>query len=621
MIWHQHAKLWRHLKTLQRKSKYIKSSTWKKTCGRNTWRVQPVSRSFTGVQPWVPIRVAARGGSIPGSSNRGSDWGQQIKPGWAKDGEAPEVSDGPDGMNQIREALEISDGQLAGIEEDSVLESPRRSTMKKMLNWDIWSLTTRSCGAFLCISHCRGSELWTSPEKIRLRDRSDEVWKLSSPVSHFDLFLSHTWKSKGRWKVLALVFQTGYLHGLIGWFFGVSLLLCLQGFDIVGPTWTAAVLVSGEELTCGVSQWTIIAGGVSMILGLCLSPYLPFKTHMCFLDVACIHQGQPELFERGVYSIGGCLSVAKELRVLYSPKYLSSLWCIFELVGFRKANPTGKLNFKPLFIERSAMICGFIWWFFWLALQAAIALPQAEFRQANILLVFLGVFLLPTTLMTYALRQNYREKSQLISDLKDFDLDRLICTSEFDRGFILTAIYAWFGNSEAIRDFVRGPLRDELLGLFPSPQLPYEYMALILSSSIAWILESVLHLYKAGAESHQLVIFFLCPILPTASVGLGLAVAAYFSSVTRPLSRVVLASLIWPKRWGVAAGINAWAMLGLAWLLVTARSENTLAIVSYVAFSALIPLIPGLIICQRRASNRRWTKQNLIWSTEKGRRG
>lgn len=46
---------------------------------------------------------------------------KQIKPGWAKDGEASEVSDGPDGMNQIREALEISDGQLAGIEEDSVL--------------------------------------------------------------------------------------------------------------------------------------------------------------------------------------------------------------------------------------------------------------------------------------------------------------------------------------------------------------------------------------------------------------------------------------------------------------------------------------------------------------------
>lgn len=581
----------------------------KKTCRRNTDLFSFCSLDCVSIQGQVFSHGCRSELLQGGEAYQGAGVevieAKQIKPGWTKDGEAPEVSDGPDGMNQIREALkEISSGQLAGIEEDSVSESPRRSTMKKMTELRHMEPDHEIMRGIPLHLTLQRSEFWTSPEKIRLRDRSDEVWKFSSPVSHFDLFLSHTWKSKGRWKVLALVFQTGCLHGLIGWFFGVALLLCLQAFDIVAPTWTAAILISGGELTCGVSLWTIIAGGVSMILGLCLSPYLPFKTHMCFLDVACIHQGRPELFERGVYSIGGCLSVAKELRVLYSPKYLSSLWCIFELVGFRKANPTGKLAFKPLFIERSAMICGFIWWFFWLTLQAAIALPQAEFRQANILLVFLGVLLLPTTLMTYALRQNYGEKSQLISDLKDFDLDRLICTSEFDRGFILTAVYAWFGNREAIRDFVRGPLRDELLGLFPSPQLPYKYLALILSSSIAWILESVLALYKAGAESHQLVIFFVSyTAYCICWVGSCCSGVFFLSDKTSHSGGSRFIDLA--KTLGVAAGINAWALLGLAWLLVAWRSGNTLAIVCYVAFSALIPLVPGLIICQRRASNRR----------------
>ena len=56
--------------------------------------------------------------------------------------------------------------------------------------------------------------------------------------------------------------------------------------------------------------------------------------------------------------------------------------------------------------------------------------------------------------------------------------------------------------------------------------------------------------------------FSLCPILPTASVGLGLAVAAYFSSVTRPLTRVALASLIWPKRWESQLE----SMRGLCWV-------------------------------------------------------
>ena len=537
---------------------------------------------------------------------------KQIKPGWAKDGEAREVSDiDPDEMNQIREALQISSGQLAGIEEDSVLESPRRSTMRKMTELRHMEPDHEIMRGIPLHLALQRSEFWTSPEKIRLRNRSDEVWKFATPVSHFDLFLSHTWKSKGKWKVLALVLQTGSLHGLIGWFLGVALSLCLQAFDIVGPTWTAEFLVGGAELTVGVNLWTIMAGGVSMLLGLCLSPYLPFKTHTCFLDVACIHQGRSELFERGVYSIGGCLSVAKELRVLYSPKYLSSLWCIFELVGFRKANPTGTLAFKPLFIEKSAMICGFIWWIFWLALQAAIALPQAEFRQANILFVFLGVFFLPTTLMTYALRQNCREKSQLISDLKDLDLDRLICTSEFDRGFILTAIDAWYGNREAFRDFVRGPLRDELLSCFPSPMLPYEYMALILLSSIAWLLESVLALYEGGAESHQLVIWLVSyAAYCICWVGSCISGLFFLSDKTSQSGGSCFIDLA--KTLGVAAGINMWALLGLAWLLPTVRSENTLAIVCYVAFSALIPLIPCLTICRRRVSNRRWSKQNVI---------
>ena len=218
--------------------------------------------------------------------------------------------------------------------------------------------------------------------------------------------------------------------------------------------------------------------------------------------------------------------------------------------------------------------------------------------------------------MTYALRQNCREKSQLISDLKDFDLDRLICTSEFDRGFILTAIDTWYGNREAFRDFVRGPLRDELLGFFPSPMLPYEYMALIFLSSIAWLLESVLALCEGGAESHQLVIWLVSYAACICWVGSCISGLFFLSDKTSQSGGSCFIDLA--KTLGVAAGINMWALLGLAWLLPTVRSENTLAIVCYVAFSALIPLIPCLTICRRRVSNRRWSKQNAIWSTEKG---
>lgn len=113
------------------------------------------------------------------------------------------------------------------------------------------------------------------------------------------------------------------------------------------------------EYDAPISPWVIIAGWFSMILGVCSSPYLSLRRQICFLDMTSIHQSDNELLQRGIYSIGGCLSVSKELRVLYSPPYFGSLWCLFELVAFRNSNPTGKIKFLPLFLERSVLVGAF----------------------------------------------------------------------------------------------------------------------------------------------------------------------------------------------------------------------------------------------------------------------
>ena len=54
-----------------------------------------------------------------------------------------------------------------------------------------------------------------------------------------------------------------------------------------------------------------------------------FETNLpevCFLDVACIHQTDEELMARGVYGLGGFLRQSAELKVLWSPPYLTRLW-------------------------------------------------------------------------------------------------------------------------------------------------------------------------------------------------------------------------------------------------------------------------------------------------------
>ena len=84
------------------------------------------------------------------------------------------------------------------------------------------------------------------------------------------------------------------------------------------------------------------------------------------------------------------------------------------------------------------------------------------------------------------------------------------CASEFDRSFILSAIEAWYGTRENFQNYVRGPLREQLLQLFPSPHLPCSYVALILCSMMAYSLDIGLSIYKAGASMKVIMKQLLC---------------------------------------------------------------------------------------------------------------
>ena len=82
--------------------------------------------------------------------------------------------------------------------------------------------------------------------------------------------------------------------------------------------------IAGQVHAADTSHWLIVAGGLGALLGLCLSVYMPFDKRPCFLDLACVHQGNPELQSRGIVNIGVCLSMSRELRVLYDPAYFQS---------------------------------------------------------------------------------------------------------------------------------------------------------------------------------------------------------------------------------------------------------------------------------------------------------
>ena len=85
---------------------------------------------------------------------------------------------------------------------------------------------------------------------------------------------------------------------------------------------------------CPLGPWVLIFGSFGTVLGLLLSPYCPRckPNDMCFIDAACVHQTDPNLMKRGIHGIGGFLLVSKELRIIWSPIYLTRLWCVPRLV-------------------------------------------------------------------------------------------------------------------------------------------------------------------------------------------------------------------------------------------------------------------------------------------------
>eukprot|EP00438_Fugacium_kawagutii_P028273 Skav234031 [mRNA] locus=scaffold1723:152454:153926:+ [translate_table: standard] len=434
----------------------------------------------------------------------------------------------------------------------------------------------------------RRGELWTSPQEIRRKNRSAEVWKLSKRVSSLDIFLSHTWRTNGRWKVLALIMQTGWLHGFLGWVIGLAIMLCLRGFELVSDPWKIDFLAGGHTRSTSLSLWTVSVSELFLLMGLYLSPYLPFKTQMCFFDVACIHQGQSEMFERGIYGIGGFLTVSKELRVLYTSQYLSSLWCVFELVGFRKVNPEGKLNFSPLFIERSSMVFALIYFCSVFSFNSVVVYTGQGFRESYMAMGFVMVLFVPLIFLVHTLRFNYREKSRLMFDLNTFDVDDLICTSDFDRDFILSAIEAWYGSREAFNAFVRNELRLELLGLLPSPRLPCAYAALILSSQVSWILDTGLSLQKAGFEGHIVLRFCISGLVVSIAWSWPVLNSIFYLS-DRSSGSARSCLLDWCKTLAVAGVTFACALVTFVVWIKVFGSDGVVDLACFTASPVLLP--------------------------------
>ncbi|CAJ1403094.1 unnamed protein product [Effrenium voratum] len=347
--------------------------------------------------------------------------------------------------------------------------------------------------------------LWHKSPVELLPGEREGLWLHSAKVESFDLFLSHTWRTWGGWKVLALSFHFGWKWMLLLWLLAMvtSGLLSAAGLLPAVFSYGSAAILS-YEADSHFFPWVSLSIACAMLASFVALPYLLALSPatMCFFDVVSIHQTDDNMMKRGIYGLGGFLSVAQELHVLWSPPYLSRMWCIFELAAYRKANPSGQIVMHPLF---TAIVTAS--WMMGAAVAAGIyscLLPFSEGALTFVVgLAALGVF--PSV---HATRKHMREKHALISQLKNFDVHSTDCRLEKDREFIFSAIQSWYGSLDAFNEHVRGPLREELLK-DSKTELPLSYAFLICSVPSGISLDLALSLLSAGAPA-QVILCQLC---------------------------------------------------------------------------------------------------------------
>jgi len=354
----------------------------------------------------------------------------------------------------------------------------------------------------------QGGRLWlTCPAKLDEKSRA-ALWNRSRPVKQFDVFLSHAWKTAGRWKLLSLLLQSCSHKVLFAWVLGVGAAAALSLLGVLPSPWTFQTRVEGLDVSIRFGPWILLASFLATLLGLPSAPYLPStrrESDVCFVDVASIHQSDTDLMERGIYGIGGFLSISSELRVLWSAPYLSrcsirGLWCVFELAAFRTANPSGKITLSPLFVEMIVVMI-LLMQYFYLGIWWSLRTLRAEvcFNMSHAL----GV--LPCFVVLHVLRKVHVVKHTLFSKLESFDISEAQCSSDFDKNFIRTAIVQWYGSEGAFTDFVRGPLREEL-GASAHCCTFLDYELLLLSPVAASVLTVICGAWLGGLPHHAIAV-------------------------------------------------------------------------------------------------------------------
>lgn len=310
----------------------------------------------------------------------------------------------------------------------------------------------------------------------------DDSFAKSELVGRLDDFISHDW-SAARWKkhiALCVVYNTE--AAVVMTLLIVLLLRGLFSFRILpAPPLTGARLqwVAGQQVEMPLTYFFLPVGltifWLFFFLGQDIRQLLCCcrRRRIVFVDKACIEQSNPQRKRRGILMLAGFLAHSDRLVVLWSPRYLTRLWCVYEIATWLYIkNNFRDVDFLPL--SRGVMLaldfCAFTF----------------RFGFNNLGYSFLGISfteLLWLGHTSYALivvagaDRLATELKELPSQLENFEIRDskcFCCTNDHsdpatkqdlpcDRKLVYSAIGQWFGQEREAQDETESDYRETQL--------------------------------------------------------------------------------------------------------------------------------------------------------------
>jgi len=151
-----------------------------------------------------------------------------------------------------------------------------------------------------------------------------ETFRLSQKTDELDYFFSHDWETSRLLKWLSLLVMFNSHAAAIAMLIVTSLLVVLACYGSIPElVWPLLPLLSMITYLVFFVFWQQLRS-------------LWCKPCLVFLDRLCIAQHDRALKEQGIRGLGCFLAKSRNLTILWSGRYFSRLWCLYELASYLK---------------------------------------------------------------------------------------------------------------------------------------------------------------------------------------------------------------------------------------------------------------------------------------------